>query len=195
MWIDAVLSLLGGGATGIIGIAVQRFFDYKNKQEDMKAQVAKQAHEVQMKEADAKILAMEWNARTQVATIEAAGKEAVADSQAFAASFDMEPKRYAEGKAPSGTLGRIGWFLMVLLDAFRGAIRPGLTTYLIILVTVIFSWLMAILQSKNIEILDSVDIIAILKRVIDTVLYLATTCVLWWFGTRNKTNGPKELKS
>jgi len=66
----AASAILGGGATGILGAAVQRYADYKGRQLDLQAQASKQAHEVAMREADARIMAQEWAARTQVATIE-----------------------------------------------------------------------------------------------------------------------------
>ena len=55
----AASAILGGGATGILGAAVQRYADYKGRQLDLQAQASKQAHEVAMREADAKIMAQE----------------------------------------------------------------------------------------------------------------------------------------
>jgi hypothetical protein len=118
-------SIFGGGATGLLGILAQRWADYQNRKLDIELQKTKNDHEVKMREADAAILAQEWAARTKVAEVESEGRKDVADTQAFAQSFQMEPQRFSEAVKP--TKGQ-GWVL-VLLDAFRGLIRPGLTAW------------------------------------------------------------------
>jgi len=63
---------------------------------------------------------------------------------------------------------------LVFVDVVRGLTRPGLTFLFVGLVGVIYFTL----GGSDMEILD------IRPRIIDTVLYLATACVLWWFGAR-----------
>ncbi len=84
--LEGIASLFGGGLTGLLGAALQKLADYKTEQ--LRAETAKdqRAHEIALKDADAKIMAQEWAGRTKIAETEASGKEAVADSQAFAAS-------------------------------------------------------------------------------------------------------------
>lgn len=178
----AASAILGGGATGILGAAVQRYADYKNRQLDLQAQASRQAHEVAMREADAKIMAQEWAARTQVAAIEGEAREVEADARAIEASYQLEPKQYSGGVKP--TKGQ-GWVL-VLLDALRGIVRPGLTIYLCALTTIIYIDVQP-LAGK----LFTDQAAESFKLVIGTVLYLTTTVVLWWFGTRNKGAQPK----
>lgn len=180
----AASSILGGGLTGILGVAVQRFADFKNKKLDIEASREKYAHEVAMKKADAEIMAQEWAARTKVAEVETAGKIDVADSQAFAASFAMEPQRYSTEVKPS--VGQ-SW-VFVILDFIRGIIRPGLSIYLCVLTTLVY--LQAKETLKN-DPLDPKDQAEIMKLIIGTVLYLTTTCVLHYYGTRNKQPAPK----
>ncbi len=170
-------SVLSGGVTGILGVAVQRVADYKNKQLDLQAAREKAQSEIALKQADAAIMAQEWAARTKIAETEAAGQEAVADSQAFAASFN-EPKQYA-----AGALNPAQTWLMVVLDFVRGIVRPGLTIYLCVLTTLVY------FQAREIQVrtgISSEEAYAVVKQVTSTILYLATTCLLWWFGVRNK---------
>lgn len=176
-------SILSGGATGIIGVIAQRVADYKNKQLDLQAQKDKQAHEIAMRQADAAILAQEWAARTKVAEVEVAGRSDVADSESFAASFATEPQRYSEGVKP--TKGQ-GWVL-VLLDAIRGVVRPALTVYLCVLTTLVYVQAREMVGNG----LTAAEALALVKMVVGTILYLTTTCVLWWFGTRNRQAQPK----
>lgn len=178
----AASAVLSGGATGILGAAVQRYADYKNRQLDLQAQASRQAHEAAMRDADAKIMAQEWAARTQVATIEGETREAEADARAIEASYQLEPKQYSGSVKP--TRGQ-GW-LLVLLDVLRGVVRPGLTIYLCALTTLIY----VEVQPLSARLFTD-QAAAAYQLVIGTILYLFTTVTLWWFGTRNKGAQPK----
>ena len=180
-------SILSGGMTGLFGIAVQRFADYKNKQLDIDAAKLKYAHEVDLRRVDAEIMAEEWAGRTRVADIEATGREAVASEASFAASFQMEPLRYSEAVKPSGGQS----WVLVFLDFIRGIVRPMLTVYLCVLTTLVYFQARDLFNSSAMD-SDPLEAVEILQQVVGTILYLTTTCVLWWFGTRNKQPAPKK---
>ena len=76
----------------------------------------------------------------------------------------------------------------MLLDFARGIVRPALTIYLCALTTYIW-WQVRQLIDK--EDLDPAEVLEVWKMVVNTILYLTTTCILWWFGTRNKGQAPK----
>jgi len=177
-------SIFSGGATGLIGVIAQRYGDYKNKQLDMQLESQRHANAVAMRQVDAEIMKQEWAARTKVAEVEAAGKEAVADAAAFGESYKLEPQRYSEAVKPSVWQG----WVLVLLDAFRGVVRPGLTVYLCALTTYVWFQVRGLLAAEDIS---SAQALEIWRLVIGTILYLTTTCILWWFGTRNKQTQPK----
>jgi hypothetical protein len=177
-------SILSGGATGLIGVVAQRWADYKNKQLDIELQKVKFEHELSMREADAKLMQQEWAGRLQVAAATAEGEEAVAANQALAASFAMEPQRYATGELTTGQR-----WLMVLLDLLRGIVRPGLTLYLCVLTTLIYQESRVLLALSN---ASEATAAKLTEMVVGTVLYLTVTCVLWWFGTRNRQKPPKS---
>lgn len=177
-------SIFSGGATGIIGVVAQRFADYKNKQLDMQLEKQRFDNSVALKKVDAEIMAQEWAAKTQVAQIETAGASDVADAQAFAASFQLEPKRYASEAAM--TPGQ-NW-VMVLVDALRGFVRPALTLYLCALVTAIYFLSRDKLKAED---LTAEQALELLKYLIASILYVWTTITLWWFGTRNKGQANK----
>ena len=175
----AISAILGGGATGLLGVVFQRFADYKNRQLDLQLADKKNAQELAMRKADAEIMAQEWAARTKVAEVEAGAKVEVADAEAFAESFKMEPSQFSAGVKP--TEGQ-GWIL-VLLDAFRGVIRPGLTVYLCAITTMVYFDSQALLTKAAFTEGQAFDMV---KMIVGTILYLTTTCVLWWFGTRQR---------
>lgn len=177
-------SIFGGGVTGLLGAGLQRVMDYKSKQLDLELEQKKMEHEIELRKADAAIMAQEWAARTQVATIEAGAKVDVADSAAFAASFATEPQKYSQGAA----LTPAQVWVMVLLDLFRGVVRPAMTVYLCIIVTMLYLDAQAIAAVRPVK---DTDVLALLTKITDAILYIWTTVSLWWFGTRNKQAPPK----
>lgn len=181
----ALGGILSGGATGLLGVAFQRFADYKNKQLDLQHQEKQNAHELDMRDKDAAIMAQEWAARTKVAEVEAGARVDVADAEAFAASYKLEPAMYSGQAKP--TKGQ-AW-LLVIVDALRGAVRPLLTVYLCVITTMTYLDARSLLEGTKTYTADQA--FELTKLIVWTVLYLTTTCVLWWFGTRNKQTAPR----
>lgn len=179
-------SIFGGGATGLLGVILQRFADYKNKQLDMQLERMRAELEIAKRRADAEIMAQEWAARTKVADLEADAAKDVAASQAFEASLFKEPDRYSH--APTLTKGQ--QWVMVVLDAVRGSVRPLLTLYLCALTTYVWLQVRYLVGAAGIEEDAALEV---WKLVVGHVLYLTTTVVLWWFGTRNKATRPGAL--
>lgn len=176
---SGIASVLSGGVTGLIGTVTQKVFEYKTKQLDIELQKSKFANEIELKKADAAIMAQEWQARTQVAQIETAGASDVQDGKAFAAALTSEPQRYSTGNLTE----KQNW-LMVLLDFFRGFIRPGLTLYLCFIATVLYYQARKLVPSA----VPVEESLAMVGKITDTLLYLFVTCVCFWFGSR----GPKS---
>ena len=175
--LDIIGAVASGGVTGILGAGMQLLFGWLAKREERAVQKDKFSHELDMKRADAEIMAQEWAARGKIAITEADAAKDVAASQAFAASFNLEPKRYAEGVKP----GKIGGTLLIFIDVFRGSIRPGLTVYLCWLTTLVYFQARMLLSKEDLDVVQAMEIT---HQIITTILYLTTTCVLWWFGTR-----------
>lgn len=112
----AISSILAGGATGLLGIVIQRFFDALNAKTNLAADKQKLDHEIEMRKLDIQITDREWAGRVQVAVKEGEAAEAVSANQAFASSLFKEPERYATGEAPKNWAGYIGWVLLVCAD-------------------------------------------------------------------------------
>lgn len=177
-------SIFSGGATGLIGVAIQRWADYKNRQLDLQLERERRETEIAKRKADAEVMREEWAGRMRVAQEEGATAREVAESQAFAATLLKEPERYSS--ASSLTTGQ-NWVL-VLLDALRGAVRPLLTIYLCALTT--FVWYQVKIKLEGAAV-DTEAALEVWRMVVQNILYLTTTVVLWWFGTRNKKPQPK----
>lgn len=174
---DVVGSILGGGVTGILGIGLQKVFEFKTKKLEIELEMRKGEHEIAMIQAQAAVMAQEWAARSKIATVEAESAMYVEDSKTFAASYN-EPKKYSEGVHYSKGQG----WLLLLLDFIRGIVRPGLTIYLCVLTTLLYLHAHKMLG----EIAIGPDqAISLVNQIIETVLYLSSACVLWWFGIRS----------
>ena len=64
-------SIFSGGATGLIGVAIQRWFDFKNKQADLDLQKLKFAQDLELKKLDLQAMDKEWAGRVQIASTQA----------------------------------------------------------------------------------------------------------------------------
>ncbi len=183
-------SILAGGATGLIGVIAQRWADYKNKQLDITAAKDRMAHEAVMRDKDAAILSQEWAGRTRVAEVEAGATIDATEAQAFTASFQHDKAAYSVGAIDKlkGWWGQCMRFLLGLVDVIRGLVRPGLTVYLCAVTTLMY---LEASQRLGAEDLTAAQALELVKMIVATVLYLTTTCVLWWFGTRNKQAPPR----
>lgn len=178
-----VSSVMGGGATGLLGIVLQRFADYKNRQLDIALEKSRSEAEVARRNADLALIKEEYAGKVRMAQEETTAAREVADSNAFAKSLFTEPTRYSSDK---GLTTNQQW-LLVVLDFIRGVVRPLLTVYLCVLTTYIW-W--QVRQLLAVEDLDAQNVLLVWQKVVDTILYLSTTCILWWFGTRNKAVQP-----
>jgi len=180
-------SVFSGGVTGLLGVVFQRFFDYQKNKLDLKAKEIDYAHQREMRKEDREMLVLEYEHRVKLQDSVNEGVEAKADGEAFAASFNMEPKQYSSKVELTGPQG----WVLVLLDFFRGIVRPGLTIYLCAITTLVYLEARALIELYGIMFTTD-QAMGIHQTVINTILYLTTTCVLWWFGTRNKGKHPGE---
>lgn len=178
--LDSVLSVISGGATGLIGTAVQSVYQYKTRQLDIDLEKTKAANEIEKIKLDIEMQKQEWSSRTQIATIQTTGEVDKADAAALVASYDMEPKQYSE----KSLLTHGQEWIMVLLDALRAIIRPGLTVYLCVVTSLIYFETRGLIQIVD----NQTNAFALLEKLVNTILYVTTTCILWWFGSRNKNS-------
>lgn len=178
-------SIFSGGATGLIGVAVQRFADYQNRKLDIQIEREKRETEIAKRKADAEIMREEYAGKLKVAQEEGATAKDVAETTAFSATLLKEPERYSQGKFTAGQQ-----WVLVCLDALRGAVRPLLTIYLCALTTYVWFQVKSVLATQQLQADAALDV---WRLVVANILYLTTTVVLWWFGTRNRQQQPKGL--
>lgn len=180
-----ISGVISGGATGLLGVLLQRWFDLKNRDRDV--QIVQLNHQnalalAQMESERARIRA---DADMAIADREAEAKEEEAASRSLVASYEHDKANYLQPDAQKrkGWVGAAVTMMMAFVDFLRGVLRPGLTIYLTGIVTMMFLTLMDMLKTRG-HVFDNGELLTLLAQIVATLLYCFTTCVVWWFGTR-----------
>lgn len=164
--IDLIAGLLTGGATGLLGTALTTVTDYCERRARHREAIESQRLDVELAQIEARSVEHRATLALQTAELEAEGR-------ALEASYADARQRWSR----AGEGGAI-----VAVDVVRGLTRPLITWLLIGLVAGIY-WT------------SLPDEEALRTRIVATVLYLATTCVVWWFGGRRPSapaaSGPR----
>ena len=151
-------AILSGGATGLLGTAISGAIGYFERRQQHR-------QEVELRRLDLEMTQAEAASAERVAAIEAESASAAAELRAIEESHRQAAARWSTGDS--------AWLLGV--DVVRGLIRPVLTLGFLALGAAIYFHLPA------------PPVADVAGRMVDTVLYLATTTTLWWFGTRPKS--------
>ena len=177
-----------GGITGLVGTWLKTRHEAKMLELKRQERRDERAHEASM-------MKMEHDNAIAVADIQRQETADKAAGEAHAQSYKLEPKRFSEGLSfPDTWYGRLTntfvAFLMFALDFFRGAMRPGLTLYMAIVITLIYWELQALIETAGIAI-DGDTAILTVQTIVNVFLYLFVTAFVWWFGDRNRAAPPK----
>lgn len=158
---DFLTTLLTGGATGLLGTALSFGSKWLQK---------KQAHaqELDLRRLDIELSQSEAAAAERAIALQAESASEQAAWESLQASYKQERTRFSQGGSP--------WLIAV--DVVRGLTRPALTWIFVVLVGTIYFTL-------------GQDDVVLRDRIVHTVLFLTTSCVLWWFGGRQVDKAPK----
>lgn len=173
-----ISGVLSGGATGLLGVILQRYFDLKGRDKDIV--LLRLQHEQSLALASIENARLERRAEADEFAADRAADAAEADAEAksMVASYEHDEARYLDKSAQKNKWAIIAF---TVVDAVRGLIRPVLTTYLVVLVTFLFLWAKKLAGDTAIT---QEHAITIISQIIATILYLCTACTLWWFGSR-----------
>lgn len=188
MWeiLSTVLtSVLGGGATGLLGVLLQRFFDWRKAQQDvqlmqMQLEAARETRRIELEHQErmagrvADMQALEMRLDAEAREIEAA-------ERAFIASHASDRATYSAPSAQEQS--RLVRWLLGFVDGVRGLMRPGITVYTLWMLTVVFLWVRSLYEQMGLKLTQD-QVHDLTQQSVGTIFYLATTCVVWWFGVR-----------
>ena len=188
--------LLSGGATGLIGVVIQRFFDMKGKQNDLEVLKLQHQNAIDLEEVRLRHLGMTIEGNVRVEQTRADGKEAVAaqdrmaaeaevDALIRAAAYEADQSKYF-GLSRVVKTGYGSWvdatvsLLFGLVDTVRGLTRPVLTAVLVYMVYHLYGLLKLIgMQGLTPETMTQLWL-----QIVGATIYLATVAVIFWFGNR-----------
>jgi hypothetical protein len=157
--LDLIMGVLSGGVTGLLGTVISggmKFFENKQKH----------SYELSIMEMEMRQMDREAANAVKIAETAMEGADRTAAWAALEASYKESTARMSKGDSP--------W--LVLVDVVRGLMRPVMTLGLLVLLAVIYFTVA--------DGLAAADGLPMRVSIILTVSYLATTSVLWWFGTR-----------
>ena len=157
---DLFLSFLTGGASGLIGTVLSGVMSFFQ---------ARQRHQqaLEMRQLDMEEMRLEAETAEKRAALELEARTSEADAKALAASYRAASSRWSKGL----TLTPAQAWVMVVIDAVRGLMRPALTLFYLYGTYAIWA---AVLPGSD----DG-------QHAAQAMVYLSTTCTLWWFGSRH----------
>lgn len=174
-------AIFGGGITGLIGTIFTEIMGFFREKQKFKQKIA-------MRKLDIELADKEYSHESSMATLESETRvtESGDDLRERSYEYDDDFIKF-ESSDLSGGQRWIALFVYVL----RKIIRPALTIYLIYCVWATRAEVRAVLDQfggPDFTGLGIGDVTGLYKQVIDTILYLASTCITWWFGSRVKSN-------
>lgn len=175
--ISALTSLISGGATGLLGSVISNVTDYFEAKQ-------KRKHQLEMRKLDLEEMDREYSFQKGMA-------EQEQNFQLEERSYDIQEKSYDHDSAAySKGLQIEKWWLkamLVFVDFVRGLVRPALTIFLIWLVWDTRHEVQAVIDAAGMSAISPEKAMATYTMVIDMILYMASTAMAWWFGTRPKS--------
>lgn len=177
-------TILAGGATGLLGNVVSTVFSFVNKKQDNK-------HEFAMRKLGIEAMEREAKMNIQITETKVQGDIALAEME----SFNETIKQNAVDKLSGDVLSRLfdqKWtipfgvllaFLFGVVDFIKALIRPGITLYLTIALTVIYFNTIDVIKLHG-GLYDVQSATALFEEITQNILYIGTSCIMWWFGDR-----------
>lgn len=169
--IDSLLNVFSGGATGLIGAGINLFAEHKKaktamEKADKDAENDRKMFELEAEHAD-RLSARVEDSKKEIEAVKLFGESIKADK----ATYSQGAAKALESLGMKSDTGWVGGFslimailslsALVMVDVARGLIRPVMTAYLVFMVADIGNE-----ESKG------------------ALIYMGTTALFWWFGTR-----------
>jgi len=183
-----------GAITGLIGVGITKYADYKQARLDAEERGKDREHELN-------VMSKEGELAKQQAEIKLEEVVTTAEIKLQEDSYKHDKATYSnklmefmkDGKAKNFII-----FCLAMVDVARGLIRPIITTYYQLLLTAYGAWAGWYLNKLVKSGVMSIDMAEVTTKAVNdtlaTVIYLAVTTGVWWFGVRvqqprNQSNG------
>lgn len=178
-----MLDVLLGASGGIFGIlgalfkhGLEVYQETKKEQQSLLLLKENNAHELLMADKQAALMQLEAKNAIKLADINVTGEIEKASYGALEASYEADKATYST--APTSP-----WLIAV--DVVRGMIRPSLTLYFAIFLTVLTVMVFMNLPSSVYE--NEAFLKSTFYRLVDALIFLGTSAVGWYFAARPST--------
>jgi len=180
-----ISGILSGGATGLLGVLLQRYFDLQHKKQEIEIVKLNLQNSIELAKMENERAQQRNETDLQLADRQLEATLSETDSANLIASFKHDSATYLDATAQrrKGFVGALVVFMMASVDFLRGIIRPGMTAYLCVLVTIMFMWVRELANTHGVK-LTSEQVQELMVQIIATILYVFTVCTVWWFGVR-----------
>lgn len=182
-WLS-LLQLVLGFITGLLGTATTEYFNYKNKKLDKEIRQMEMQHEL--------VLSDRETARvTKLAEMEVEKELQVSADELQAMSYKNDVAIKIEGmKLSTGQK-----WMVVFAEVLNRLVRPVSTAWYQVLSLVLWCWFAWMLHEYHDQLLSDTEFFrSSFVMLVDTTLYLATTCTTWFFGVRGVGSGRRAVK-
>ena len=190
---DTLLSIIGsvvsGGATGLLGLLLQRFFDAKDKQNALEVVREQNRSAEALAAMESQRTAMQVQGQVEVALEQRIASETESYANLQEASYAHDEKTVLSDEMLRYCVERtgkfMGWilaFLIGMTGVARRGIRPGLTIYLTVVTYFMYQDYQMLLTGMAGAGMTAAEVHDIIMMIVKSIIYLTTTCVVWWFG-------------
>lgn len=182
--LEILASIFGGGMTGLFGSIVSGILGIFRTKYEIKKLESEHQFEIDKMRVESEIMDKEYAHKKDLAVIEAESEMEKSADTLMKASYKHDGATYS-GEFTENAVNKWPWLSIpfILVDFFRGLIRPLMTAYLSIVVTYMYVMANGILNSNGMS-FSPEKFFEVYNLITMTILYLATTCVSWWFGDR-----------
>ncbi len=180
-----ITGVMSGGATGLIGVALQQWGEGRKRAHDLEILRINSANALAQRQLDIdsqiKLAGMAQSSAERLAEIQAEQRAGEAASADYQASMSADRATYSLPAAQQQSRA-VRW-MMGLVDFLRGIIRPGVTLYSMALQTMLLAWVHEMWISRALAVTPDLQT-RLVMEIVGTTTYLVTTTTVWWFGVR-----------
>jgi len=172
---QSIGAILAGGATGILGSLISLAGEFKKIKEQHR-------HEEKMQEIAIKSMEIEAKLKLEQTVAEGEIKEELAALETLRSSYDHDKATYFQKSGIRWLDGMVA-FGMGTVDLVRGLIRPVITILMALVAIEVHNELIVMMAQME-QPISPEQAAIIYANLNNVILYITTTVILWWFGTR-----------